>query len=146
MNIKSIILAVALVAVAVPCAAQRDSRARHDERKPKEITEMVGDLSQSQKKRLDDITDASKQRVAALRAQKKAVRDSINTYMRLDGDQSAVLFPLFDREAQLQREISREMYTTKVRVDEVLTPEQRKQLRQASDAKRSDPPKKKLKK
>ena len=144
MNIKSVILTIALVAVALPCAAQRDMQSR--DRKPKEISELVGDLSQSQKKRLDAITDASKERVAALRAQKKAVRDSIATYMNLEGDHSAVLFPLFDREAQLQRDISREMYTTKVRVDEVLTPEQRQQLRQASARKQHENPKGKRKK
>lgn len=107
---------------------------------------MVGDLSQTQKKKLDAITDASKERVGLLRAQQKAVRDSIAVYMKLDGDHSAVLFPLFDREARLQCEISREMYTTKVRVDEVLTPEQRKQLRQSTTQKHREKPQKKSKK
>lgn len=98
---------------------------------PRDITKMVSDLSSSQKKRLDAITDESKSRIDALRTQRRAVRDSIAMYIQRDGDQSEALFPLFEREAQLQSRISREMYMTKVRIDEVLTPEQRRQVRDA---------------
>ncbi len=144
MKTKTLILAIMLSCAALPCMAQHNGgRNNAAERKShREITEMVGDLSQSQRKRLETITDASKERVAALRARQKAVRDSIAIYMKLDGDQSKALFPLFDREAQLQRDISREMYTTKVRVDEVLTPDQRRQLREAMHKPRKDAPKK----
>ncbi len=145
MKTKAIILAILLMGTAVPCIAQRDGQQKLDRDSHKEITEMVGDLSQSQKKRIEDITDASKERVAALRAQRQAVRDSIANYMRLDGDQSRHLFPLFDREAQLQSAISREMYTTKVRIDEILTPDQRRQVRQSVAKSRKDSPKKKRK-
>lgn len=145
MKTKTLLIVILLSFVAMPCMAQHkgDRERVADPKSHREITEMVSDLSQSQKKRLDAITDASKERVAALRAQKKSVRDSIAVYMKLDGDQSAVLFPLFDREAQLQRDISREMYTTKVRVDEVLTPEQRRQLREAMAKTSKVTPKKK---
>ena len=44
-------------------------------------------------------------------------------FMDSDGDHSAVLFPLFEREAALQAAINREMYKGKLRVDEVLTKE-----------------------
>ena len=60
------------------------------------------------------------------------MRDSIGKYMDSEGDQSKKLYPLFDREAQLQVQISREMYSTKVRIDKVLTKEQRKEFLQAS--------------
>lgn len=53
-------------------------------------------------------------------------------YMELEGDHSRELYPLFDREAQLQTAINREMYATKIRIDEVLTREQRQTLRNAS--------------
>ena len=127
MKNKIVILSL-MLAVALPLMAQNP---HHDKKNHKEITEMVNDLSTAQKKKLDAITDASRQRVDALRAQQRAVRDSINMYMNMDGDHSRELFPLFDREAQLQCEISREMYVTKVRIDELLTPQQRKQVRDA---------------
>ena len=124
---KTLVIILMLV-MAVPATAQDRQQRKGCHR---EIAEMVGDLSQGQKKKLDAITDASRKRVEALRAQQKAVRDSITRYMNMEGDQSRVLFPLFDREAQLSRDISREMYTTKVRIDEVLTPQQRQQVREA---------------
>lgn len=118
-----------LVSVSVPAVAQHKDGG---EKRQRDISELVGDLSQQQKRRLDAITDDSRERVSVLRARQKAVRDSIAMYMEMDGDQSARLYPLFDREAALQRDISREMYAAKVRVDEVLTPAQRQQLRTAS--------------
>lgn len=128
MNIKTIIIAVAAMLTMTTAMAQRPKSAFDG---PRDITKMVSDLSSSQKKRLDAITDESKPRIDALRAQRKAVRDSIAMYIQRDGDQSEALFPLFEREAQLQSRISREMYMTKVRIDEVLTPEQRRQVRDA---------------
>lgn len=98
------------------------------EKRP-DITELVSNLSSNQKGKLESITTDSKKRVERLRNQQKAVRDSIGKYMDKEGDHSKALFPLFEREARLQAEVSREMYTTKIRIDEVLTPEQRKGLK-----------------
>ena len=53
---------------------------------------------------------------------------SIILFLEREGDQSRTLYPLFDREARLQVAISREMYATKLRIDEVLTKEQRQTL------------------
>lgn len=122
---------MALLAVTTATWAQqhkpREERGRH---KHPNITEMISDLSSDQKQALKGITQESKARVKKLRSQQKAVRDSIATFMERDGDQSATLHPLFDREARLQSLISREMYATKVRVDEVLTPAQRQQVKE----------------
>lgn len=114
-----------------PCFAQHDGR--HPEKKrPTDITELVDDLSAPQKHKIDNISKESKVRVEALRRQRQAVRDSIRLYMELEGDQSKLLYPLFDREAQLQAAVSREMYSAKLRIDEVLTKEQRATLRKAT--------------
>lgn len=132
-----------MLAVAMPLAAQ-DRQHRKDSRR--DVAEVVSDLSQGQKKKLDAITEASRRKVDALRMQQKAVRDSIGMYMKMEGDQSHALFPLFDREAQISREIACEMYITKVRIDEILTPGQRQQLREAScrhDGKSKKQPRKK---
>ena len=120
-----------LIAVTLPLMAQHDGH-QPERRKHTDITELVGDLSASQKRKVDAISRDSRERVDALRARQRAVRDSIGTYMHLEGDQSKVLYPLFDREARLQASISREMYATKLRIDEVLTREQRAELRKAT--------------
>ena len=119
-----------LVALALPIAAQHDRQ--HREKKQKEITELVSDLSSAQKRKIESISKESKERVTLFRKQQKAVRDSISMFMERDGDQSAVLYPLFEREATLQTAIDREMYAGKVRIDEVLTKEQRAELRNAA--------------
>lgn len=97
----------------------------------RDITKIVSDLSASQKKKLDAINEESKKTVDALRAQQKAVRDSIAMYIHREGDNSRILYPLFDREAQIQSSISREMYSTKIKIDAVLTAEQRKMVSEA---------------
>ena len=114
-----------------PCFAQHDGR--HPEKKRQaDITELVDDLSAPQKRKIENISKESKERVDALRASQRSVRDSISLYMEREGDQSKVLYPLFDREAQLQAAVSREMYSAKLRIDEVLTKEQRATLRKAT--------------
>lgn len=114
-----------------PLAAQHDG-SRHEGKRHAEISELVKDLNAVQKKKVENISKESKERVSALRQRQHAVRDSISMYMELEGDHSRELYPLFDREAQLQTAINREMYATKIRIDEVLTREQRQTLRNAS--------------
>lgn len=120
------LLIMLLLATAMPLAAQNDQQHRRSD-----ITELVSDLSTAQQRKLDNLRRHAGQQLDTLRAQQRAVRDSINMYMELDGDHSRQLYPLFDREAQLQAAVSRTMYTTKLRVDEVLTDRQREQLRRA---------------
>lgn len=126
---KKALLLSLLVAIALPLAAQHDGRP-HGDRK-KDITELVSDLSNIQKRKIESITKESKERVEILRMQQKAVRDSISMYMECEGDQSAVLYPLFDREGAIHAAIDREMYSGKLRIDKVLTKEQRAELRKA---------------
>lgn len=127
---KFLPLALALF-LAFALSAQRQGGQRNDQQRP-DITELVSNLTDDQKSQLEAITNDSRQRVEKLRAQQKAVRDSINLYMDREGDQSKYLNPLFDREARIQAEISREMYASKVRIDKVLTKEQRVEFQKAS--------------
>lgn len=126
---KSIIVA-AMIVLALPLAAQRHDD-KHPGKKHRDVTELVSDLSASQKRKIDAVSRESKERVSVLRTRQKAVRDSIGMFMEREGDQSAALYPLFDREAQLQVSISREMYATKVKVDALLTKEQKAELKKA---------------
>lgn len=126
---KYIILGL-LIAFAIPMMAQHDGP-RQGKKGQADITELVSDLSAPQKRKVESISKESKERVDALRSSQRSVRDSIAMYMDREGDQSRYLNPLFDREAQLQAAISREMYSAKIRVDEVLTKEQRTTLRES---------------
>ena len=145
---KRIVLLALVSLFAFQCTLSYAQNPRHggpherQGRRP-DITEIVSNLSDAQKEKLETLMEASRQRVDKLRRQQQAVRDSIALYMDRDGNQSKKLYPLFDREAKLQVEISREMYNTKVRIDEVLTKEQRQQFRQASKEHRQHKNKKK---
>lgn len=102
---------------------------RHSRPEPPKIEEMVSNLSAVQKKKLETITQNCKAKTAQLQKEMDKVRTEIRSMMDKEGDQSDKLFPLFDREAALQAAVSREMYTTKLRIDAILTPSQRATLR-----------------
>ncbi len=127
---KKIIFLSLFAALTLPLAAQHHGADRACG-KNKDITELVSNLSNIQKRKIESVTKESKERVDKLRKQQRAVLDSIMLFMERDGDQSAVLFPLFDREAALHAAIDREMYTGKLRIDEILTKEQRAEVRKA---------------
>ena len=131
-RIFSITLVAVMALQCAVCFAQRPHRegpgqCREPEKRP-EITELVSNLSSSQKSKLEVITNESKKRIEELRKEQKALCEKISQLMDQEGDHSKEINPLFDREARLQAEISREMYTTKVLIDQILTKEQRKEL------------------
>ena len=132
---KKYVITLLLLALSLPMAAQHDGQ-KPNQKKRADITELVGNLSAPQKRKIENIHADSKARVDDLRRRQNAVRDSIRIYMDREGDQSEALFPLFDREAQLQAAVSREMYAAKLLIDEVLTKEQRAELRKSSRRKK----------
>jgi len=102
------------------------------------VEKMVSNLSALQKKRLESITDKSKKEVIKLRSELESVRSQIGKLNNKEGDQSATLFPLFDRECQLMAEISKVMYRCRIEIDGVLTPEQIKEFRKSLEAERQN--------
>lgn len=134
---KKITLILLMALFTLPLAAQHEDAHRHG--RHRDVTEIVKDLNAMQKRKVENISNESRERVAALRKQQHAVHDSIVMFMEREGDQSQVLYPLFEREAKLQTAINREMYATKLRIDEVLKPEQREALRAASRKHKANP-------
>lgn len=132
MNSKKFFVVILMLSLCSATIAQtKKFESREDGRKRPEITELVKDLSPVQKRKIETITKESKSKIEVYRNQQKAVRDSIGNIMKRPGDQSKHLFPLFDREGALQSQISKEMYMTKLKIDEVLTKEQARELKNA---------------
>lgn len=104
-------------------------RQRPGRPEPPKIEEMVSDLSAIQKKKLETITKECKEKTAKLQKELDNVRTNIRTLMNKEGDQSNKLFPLFDREAALQAEVAKEMYSTRQQIDQVLTEKQLAEFR-----------------
>ena len=120
------LLIVVLLMALVSTTAMAQHKGKKD--KPKEqfrIENIVSDLSTVQKRKLSTIYEESQATLEALRNRQKQVCDSIHQYMIQSGDFTAQLHPLFEREGQLQIAISKAMYATRLRIEEVLTAEQR---------------------
>ena len=137
---KRILISIIFVAALV-CSVQAQQgpeRGRGPkDRPPMQIEQLITDLSTSQKARIHIVTLHSKKVIDNLRGQLNDVRDSIRTYMDSMGDNSKVLFPLYEREGRLQASISKEYYRAKVAIDAILTPAQYKALQEKMVAQRA---------
>lgn len=120
---KHIILSIAALTIALTASAQQTKNHKWEkERVP--IEELVSDLSPTQKTRIDVVTRRSKKIIDEYRQELQAVRDSVRLYMNMPGDQTAIIFPLYDRQSRLYNAINKEYYRSKLAIDEVLTTEQ----------------------
>lgn len=125
---KKLFVIAFLTLFALGAQAQQHRPHGKECREPR-VEEMVSDLSPLQKRKLEALSKESREVVNRLRAQKHRVCDSIRLYHEKDGDQSKTLYRLYERDGMLQAEISKEMYRTRLRIDEILTPEQLKTFR-----------------
>ena len=130
---RTFIILLTLLLVGTLSAQQQRGRSHRE--LPK-IEEMVNDLSNAQKKKLNAIQKDAKERISKLQAERDEVRDSIRALMRMDGDQSEKIFPLLDRENALRSQIIKEKYKTRLRIDKVLTKEQQIVVRKKIEADR----------
>lgn len=115
----------------MPISAQSNQHPDGRQHKHRNVADMVDDLSSSQRKKLIKVQQDAHVKIDALHTQLGQVRDSIRTFSQLDGDNSKLLFPLFDREGMLQAQLSKEMYNLRISVDNILTPQQLAQFRKA---------------
>lgn len=102
---------------------------RHHRQQPPKVEQMVSNLSAVQKKRLEAITNDCQQETDKLEKELNTVRQKIRSLMDQPGDQSDKLFPLIDRESQLQAQMAKTMYRVRQQIDRVLTDEQLTEFR-----------------
>lgn len=100
------------------------------------VEDMVSNLSKQQQRKLASISAESKSQVEKKRAELDKVRQSIRLLMEQEGDQSAKLFPLLDRESDIEADIAKIMYRTRLQIDNVLTKAQIAEFRAKRDAER----------
>lgn len=108
----------------------RPHHGHDDNGRPVRIENMIPDLTTTQKTRLEIITQRSSKSIKEQRNKLNVIRDSIRMYMDDSIDRREILFPLFEREARIQANISKTYYESKRSMDSVLTPEQYVRLRQ----------------
>lgn len=124
-------ITVSLLCISFVFAQQpKKNHHAHQNVNPPRIEEMVGDLSAIQKKRIEVVTSNSKAKVDKLQTELNSVKQQIRKIIHdSEDDQSAVLFPLIDRECELQAAINKEMYSARIKIDAILTPDQKKEFR-----------------
>lgn len=133
---KKIFLAILFILAVTTLSAQLPDENGHQKDRKEKIEELVTDLTPQQKSRIETITKRSSKNVERYRSQLNTVRDSIRMYMSKREDHSSKVFALYDREASLKAELSKEYYRTKVAIDAVLTPEQFARLQEQMASKR----------
>ncbi|MBR5352924.1 MAG: hypothetical protein IK126_04355 [Bacteroidales bacterium] len=128
---KTFIFIISILTITTLMAQAPDGGRRHRQGPPEppKVEEMVSNLSAIQKNRLEGITENCKKQTTKLQKELDAIRTQIRNLMMQDGDQSDKLFPLIDRESSLQAQIAKEMYRTRVQIDQVLTEEQLTEFR-----------------
>ncbi len=127
---KNLFYLAAFILVPLLTFAQQKGRDHQEPKHPNDnIEHFVSDLTATQKTRIDIIARRSRENVEKYRKELDITRDSIRSLTDSPEDRSDILFPLYDREAALQAEISKEYYRAKSSIDAVLTPEQYKTLR-----------------
>ena len=138
---KKIVTLMLVLSIAMTAMSQHKPDHTRKHKEPPKIEEMVNDLTAIQKKRLNTIMENSRKEVDRLQAELDKVRKQIKLLTNKDGDNSDQLFPLFEREGQLRAEIAKEMYRTRLSIDEILTKEQIVELRArcAKDCKKAKP-------
>lgn len=126
---KTITFILAFCFCSMIFAQQRPNSHRHQRPEPPKIEEMVSDLSAIQKKRLENVTESSRKKIDKLQTNLNNVRKQIRALLKTEGDQSEKLFPLYEREGDIQAEISKEMYKCRIQIDNILTKEQLQEFR-----------------
>lgn len=120
-------IAFSLIVGIAAVQGQESQPCKNDKKghRPPKVEECVSNLSSVQKKKLESLKNDSRTRMKQITKSQQDLRDSIKTLMEQEGDHSSVLFPMFEREAVLQTEMSKEMYRSKLQIDQILTKEQR---------------------
>ena len=88
------------------------------------VAQCVKDLSSKQKRRINEISARYNKELRATKAEVKSVRDDIQVLMADKADNTEKIFPLMEREANLNLKLNKTMYRMKVELDAVLTNDQ----------------------
>lgn len=131
---KRILLLSIIISLAVSLSAQTPHRNGRQREKKEKIENIITDLTPQQKSQIDAITQRSSKNIERYRTQLDAVRDSLRLFMNSRDDNSKIVFRLYDREARLQAELSKEYYRTKVAIDAILTQEQYSRMQERMEA------------
>lgn len=90
-----------------------------------QIEKVLDNLSDSQIDALQKLSKENKKYLETFRKEMKVLEDSIDMLMKRKGNHSKQLYPLLERRAKLALEKDKKLYLSKVKIDGILTDEQR---------------------
>lgn len=122
-------IAAIVLFCAIACAATAQSDYDNAYTTP-DVSQFVKTLTKQQQEELRKVTTESKKTLEGYHQQLVDMHKEIQHYYGLPGDRSSDLFPLYAQRSALYVKIDQAKYRTKMRIDQILTDEQQKELRE----------------
>ena len=91
----------------------------------KQVEEVLTNLTDNQRKMLHKLSKENKEYMDKYRKDRDQLEKTIKSLLEMKGDVSETLYPLIDMKARLEAEKEKNLYKMKLKIDEILTPEQR---------------------
>lgn len=91
----------------------------------KQVEEVLTNLTDNQRKMLHKLSKENKEYMDKYRKDRDQLKKTIKSLLEMKEDVSEALFPLIDMKARLEAEKEKNLYKMKLKIDEILTPEQR---------------------
>ena len=91
----------------------------------KQVEEVLTNLTDNQRKMLHKLSKENKEYMDKYRKDRDQLEKTIKSLLEMKEDVSEALFPLIDMKARLEAEKEKNLYKMKLKIDEILTPEQR---------------------
>ncbi|MBR5784800.1 MAG: hypothetical protein IKY43_06515 [Bacteroidales bacterium] len=142
MKTKILIFALAISSI---IAASNTLLAQHGPKHnfkwlPREVIvkKILDDLSTDQRNTLVQMSKENRERMDKYRKELKSLNDSIMMLRKKDGNNSEILFPLVDRLYKLEAEKDKSLYLYELKIDSILTAEQKIKIDEYEEKMRQD--------
>ena len=102
------------------------------------VKKILDDLSTDQRNTLVQMSKENRERMDKYRKELKSLNDSIMMLRKKDGNNSEILFPLVDRLYKLEAEKDKSLYLYELKIDSILTAEQKIKIDEYEEKMRQD--------
>ena len=93
-----------------------------------QVETVLTNLTDNQREALHKLSKENKEYMEKHRSDTEKLRNSIELLLAKDGDNSEILFPLIEMKAELEAEKEKNLYRVKLKIDSILTAEQRAEM------------------
>lgn len=94
----------------------------------KQVEVVLTNLTDNQREALHKLSKENRDYMEKHRRNVEKLQNSIGLLLAKDGDNSEILFPIIEMKAELEAEKEKNLYRMKLRIDSILTAEQRAEM------------------